>query len=211
MATATKVTLQWSGDEYTAAVRLQVKKAVDRSANLVRNTVMKEYLNTPGQYRSGLEGFNRINGKMSDAEKINARYNKGLAQLQGLKVTNIGKKNRALASHGSLTVKDKKTGNVNTFSRVYWYGEPLNRWTTASNPGQPPHKQTGNLQRSIQYQMALNGLSAKVGPVDQIKYARRLELGSKKVPARPYLKPAFDKSVPQIMIYIHDAVMGATK
>ena len=206
MATSS-VKLTWEGDQYTEAVRRQLKLAVDRSAERVRTTTMRDFLNTPGQYRSGLAKFNTVGGKMSNAERINKLYSKGMTQIEGLKLIGLGKNNRTVASGGTVTVKDKKTGAVNTFNRVYWYGEPINKWTTASNPGSPPHKQTGNLQRSIQYQMALNGLSAKIGPVDQLKYARRMELGGKKLPARPYLKPAFDKCLPQILQWIQSAIV----
>ncbi len=55
-----------------------------------------------------------------------------------------------------------------------------------SQPGQPPKKITGHLQRSITYEMAADKQSAKVGT--NLLYGAVLELGGSKVAPRPYLR-----------------------
>lgn len=82
-----------------------------------------------------------------------------------------------------------------------------------SAPGDPPHKQTGNLRVHVQAVFANDRLSAKVGPVDELKYARIHELGGKTTratfPARPYLEPSFQKCLPWIQQEIAKAMKKA--
>jgi hypothetical protein len=89
---------------------------------------------------------------------------------------------------------------------LYWYGEPLHRWVEASQPGSPPHKQTGRLQRSITIEVNAKKLSAKVGPAQMLVYARKLELGGDGVAPRPYLAPALDAMQAKIFKEIESAV-----
>lgn len=65
-----------------------------------------------------------------------------------------------------------------------------------SRPGEPPHKQTGRLQTSIASERS--GLEARVGT--NLQYGRWLELGTRDVEARPWLRPAFNALVPAINI-----------
>jgi hypothetical protein len=53
-----------------------------------------------------------------------------------------------------------------------------------SPPGQPPHKQTGHLRRSITWELVSDTV-ARVGT--NIKYGRWLELGTKRMSPRPWL------------------------
>ncbi len=62
--------------------------------------------------------------------------------------------------------------------------------TPASKPGEPPHKRTGDLGRSITHEVTKN--TARVG--SNKKYAKPLELGTHKMAARPYLRPAVNKN-----------------
>lgn len=55
-----------------------------------------------------------------------------------------------------------------------------------SQPGAPPKKQTGRLRASISYEVA--GRMARVGT--NVKYGRLLELGTRKMAARPWLRRA---------------------
>lgn len=96
---------------------------------------------------------------------------------------------------------------------IYWYGEPLNKWVQASPVGQPPHKQTGTLQKSIQRELNRSAsgdvVSGRVGPLDELVYARRHELGGPgKYPARPYLLPTFEKLRRTIEEKLKAAVYG---
>ena len=53
-----------------------------------------------------------------------------------------------------------------------------------SKAGQPPRKQTGHLRRSVTYNV--NGLVGRVGT--PIKYGRYLELGTRHMKPRPWLR-----------------------
>jgi len=82
-----------------------------------------------------------------------------------------------------------------------------------SAPGEPPHKQGGHLRSSIQVEPSKDRFSAKVGPVDNLIYARLQELGGKTkrgtFPPRPYLEPSFEKCLPLIEARIADALKKA--
>ena len=67
----------------------------------------------------------------------------------------------------------------------------------SSSEGEPPHRRSGNLQRSItiKFNKTPTSLEVKVG--SKAKYAMDLEMGTSKVPARPFLRPANDKFGPQ--------------
>jgi hypothetical protein len=89
---------------------------------------------------------------------------------------------------------------------LYWYGEPLHRWVEASQRGTPPHKQTGTLQRSITHEREPQKLRAKIGPSQNLVYARRLELGDLD---RPYLTPAFLSLEAKILKMLTETVKDA--
>jgi HK97 gp10 family phage protein len=63
-----------------------------------------------------------------------------------------------------------------------------------SKPGQPPHKQVGVLRGSVTYEVAYaaNGtLNARVGT--NILYGKFLELGTRKMKARPWLRRSLNE------------------
>lgn len=82
-----------------------------------------------------------------------------------------------------------------------------------SPAGEPPHKQTGELRRSIDFQLSNDKLSARVGPKDLLVYGRVHEFGTKaeggNLPARPFLRPAFEKCLPWIKQEISKAMQKA--
>jgi hypothetical protein len=57
-----------------------------------------------------------------------------------------------------------------------------------SRPGEPPHADTGLLKRSIFYTVHASYLNAIIGT--NLKYGVPLEIGSDRMAARPYLRPA---------------------
>lgn len=59
-----------------------------------------------------------------------------------------------------------------------------------SEPGQPPHVLTGRLRQSIQHRVDRDarGFVARVGT--NVEYSKFLELGTRKMAPRPYLRPA---------------------
>ena len=57
-----------------------------------------------------------------------------------------------------------------------------------SRPGEPPHRQTGHLRRSITHEVDATKLVSRAGT--NVDYGRWLELGTVHVAARPWLRRA---------------------
>ena len=59
----------------------------------------------------------------------------------------------------------------------------------ASAPGQPPAVDTGRLRASITHEMQTEGqrVTARVGT--NVEYAKELEFGTRRIAARPFLRP----------------------
>lgn len=77
-----------------------------------------------------------------------------------------------------------------------------------SKPGEVPFLQTGELRKWISVEGARTGMGeffAKVGPAPPTdKYGLALEMGTSKMKARPFLRPAFDNKKKEI-----DEIIGA--
>lgn len=65
-----------------------------------------------------------------------------------------------------------------------------------SAPGEPPHKQTGRLRMSVTHEIDEANATARVGT--NIKYGLYLELGTKKMAARPWLRRALADTAARI-------------
>ena len=65
----------------------------------------------------------------------------------------------------------------------------------ASRPGEPPNRDTGDLQANLKT-VKDGPLSAQV--VSEAEHAAPLEFGTSNMEARPYLRPARDKMEPEI-------------
>lgn len=75
----------------------------------------------------------------------------------------------------------------------------------ASAPGEPPHKRTGTLGRSID-QETFKDQGDFVGRVGtNLKYGLWLELGTRRMAKRPYLRPALDMNHDQIIAELREA------
>jgi hypothetical protein len=61
-----------------------------------------------------------------------------------------------------------------------------------SKPGEPPYKQTGHLRRSVSWEYDANKMIARVG--SPLAKARWLELGTRRMAARPWLRRALLES-----------------
>ena len=107
-----------------------------------------------------------------------------------------------------------KTGRV---YHTYFYTTPSGklakigkRWKPhqASAPGEPPAIDTGELVEHISIQVINNGREGQVGiPENAVskvsgkqigKIGRGLEYGTSKIKPRPWLRPAFENSMPKI-------------
>lgn len=113
-------------------------------------------------------------------------FDKGFLRLVNKEV------DRNLKKAGTFIVNELKRNVLN----VEGHGEP-------SPPGQPPHKQSGDLVKSIARQRV--GNEERVG--SNLPYARRLELGFRGAdilgrmynqPPRPYLRPTVIKNQKKI-------------
>lgn len=193
--------LDWKGEAYEARLHSELAKAIRTSAGKVRNKAI-QLLNKPGA--AAAKDLNKQDGK--DFKGLNATqmnaltFSSGLKKIQGLK-----------------TVKGRKStmrfgGTHKGASRIYWYGPPQNRWTTASAPGSPPHMQSGNLKKIV-VEPSRGGLHAKVGPIHGLKYARIQELGGKgmlNLAPRPYMRPAMESQQSEIMDRFNQAILKAS-
>ena len=68
-----------------------------------------------------------------------------------------------------------------------------------SSPGEPPGVDTGRLRASITYEIEqiLFSITGKIGT--NVKYARYLELGTKDMQPRPYLRAAIERNKAEII------------
>ena len=62
-----------------------------------------------------------------------------------------------------------------------------------SEPGQPPHKATGTLARSIVVQKTKTAFVITTRVISRVRYGLFLEIGTRTIAPRPYLRPAWDK------------------
>ena len=62
----------------------------------------------------------------------------------------------------------------------------------ASQPGEMPHREDGELRRSIAHEVDANKMIARVG-TNKV-YGRYLELGTNEMLARPFLRPTLAKN-----------------
>lgn len=85
---------------------------------------------------------------------------------------------------GTIKVQNESKRLVNQFS-----GPPIG---PPSKPGEPPHKRTGTLDRSIDMETFTRGRDfvGRVGT--NLNYGLWLEIGTSKMLARPYLRTALD-------------------
>ena len=92
------------------------------------------------------------------------------------------------------------------------------KWHAASAPGRPPARDTGVLASSVSYEVIRQGfnIQGRVGPdLGKIRMRRQptepdygsyLELGTSRMRARPWLKPALIRSQNKIMQYFKNTL-----
>lgn len=123
--------------------------------------------------------------------------------LSGPKTGRIYKKSAKI-----FTIKNAQGGS-------YRYSTGVRNNHQASAPGQAPANLSGNLRKSIGYdirggeqlEFGSRNMVPMGGKADQnvAAYARRLELGDSKMGARPYLRPAFAANQANITEHFIDA------
>lgn len=99
-------------------------------------------------------------------------------------VTNFAK--RLIGTEGAASVEDaaqNRDTRGQTIKRLRYGVNP-------SRPGEPPHKQTGRLQSSVTREV--DDQRARVGT--NVVYGRYLELGTRKMAPRPWLRRSLDEN-----------------
>lgn len=76
--------------------------------------------------------------------------------------------------------------------RVQNRAKELARTPPPSSPGQPPSVRTGRLRGSITWRVGVDALSPYVDVGSAVTYAAYVELGTSRMAARPYLRPALE-------------------
>lgn len=68
----------------------------------------------------------------------------------------------------------------------------------ASSPGSPPHRRTGDFQRSITYEVRKKSGQPAVRIYSTSPYGNFLNDGTSRMAARPWRKPAYNQTVQQV-------------
>lgn len=83
------------------------------------------------------------------------------------------------------------------------------RTVAVSKPGSPPNTDTGRLVQSLKFEFLAGGLIGRVG--SNLKYAKDLEFGTKKMAARPWLSTALENARTGIAKIFAKALKSAIK
>jgi len=200
--------LKWNGPIIISRMQREIKQAVAQGAMRVQRAAKDPLLNRSGKSQTARSGINK--GTLAE------RWNRGVGGMRGrgLNIINLGP--TQLAFGGIHRYQNRANPNhIYQMERIYWYGEPLHRWVQSSFPGTAPHKQTGHLQRSIVVERVNDGMRAKVGPAQGLRYGRMQELGGRTrfgtLPPRPYMAPALAMTQSAILQDFYRAVARATK
>lgn len=81
----------------------------------------------------------------------------------------------------------------------------------ASAPGEPPASRTGNLLNSFQIQVTETATMVTVSVGNTARYANFLEFGTRKMAARPFMRPAYANKKSEIIAAIYDEIQKAVK
>lgn len=71
-------------------------------------------------------------------------------------------------------------------------------YLTPSRPGEPPRKRTGAGQSGVQYELDEATHSARVGVLKNVVYMLYLELGTRRVAARPWLLATLKRNLAKL-------------
>jgi HK97 gp10 family phage protein len=104
---------------------------------------------------------------------------------------------KLVGREGALSEPDRQSNVANRGQTTKSKG--LTDGAVRSRPGEPPRKQTGELQRSIQREVNASDQKARVGTnLNDPPYPRWLEFGTRKMAARPWLRRSLDEMRGQI-------------
>jgi hypothetical protein len=103
------------------------------------------------------------------------------------------------------TAKSKAAGKRNAKGQFLKGSGKLAYGANPSKPGEPPHKQTGRLLGSVAFEVS-DDLEGRVGT--NLKYGRWLELGTRLMAARPWLRRALKECQAQILAVLKAPMRG---
>lgn len=132
--------------------------------------------------------------KITGARKYSQRLRRHASPAQVQRVS------RALFKSGQLIEV--------TAERLITAGAVSGKGHVASKPGEPPNKDTGVLDGNIET-LLHNPLTVYVA--SNAPYARALELGTSKMAARPYMRPAVAMKRDEVAQYIRQVIRNVNK
>lgn len=118
--------------------------------------------------------------------KIELQVNEFAAKLQAVQTRNLTE--AAIYLHGRI--RELISGRQPRRRVRGASGKTYYRGSDPSLPGAPPHQVSGQLLRSIAFEV--NGNVARIG--SNLAYSFWLEFGTKRMQARPFLRPALDQN-----------------
>ncbi len=113
---------------------------------------------------------------------------------------------RLLASRPAGRIRRKRARQTKAGPRGSQYTEFV-----PSRPGQPPALRTGFGRRNILMEFFPDQLLARVGPAQQADYMAYLELGTKHISPRPWLRTAVEQSMQAIRAMMESALRRAVQ
>lgn len=159
-----------------------------------------------------LSSYRRIKATLSDGEQFTPEEQaelrwKFVEDLMG-NTREIAKINRQVVARGVRAVNAMRNAELEVLKGQRsgrTYRKPHSKATyTASAPGEPPARRTGNLRMHWNGQVKSEGSTAGGGVQiiaeleSQEKYAGYLENGTKKMAARPFVDKIKEKATPEI-------------
>lgn len=97
--------------------------------------------------------------------------------------------------------RDKAKQVVSRAQPVRIYGKKAGRSRKGldpSKPGEPPKKLTGHLRMNIRKEFDPALVEGRVGVGTNVPYSKHLELGTRKMAARPWLRPTLVNNASEI-------------
>lgn len=145
-------------------------------------------------YADILNAMDKVNNKVAlDVRNEAVQSMRGPKSGRTYKLSAITRTGKAYADMGL-----KVGGYTSKGKAKYIVGYKIHRASAAGEAPAIPH---GTLRDSIQVEF-ISKMHRRVGT--NIKYGKHLELGTRKMAARPYLRPALDRAVSKVGGHIQD-------
>lgn len=126
---------------------------------------------------------------------ISARHSMATGIVDRLRAAQLRGLRRATVYLWTQLQQTLNVPNTGTTVRVRGGGRAT-RYLSPSAPGEPPRKRSGFLQRSVTYEIDVEGLTSRVGPSVNATYGVHLELGTARMQARPWLLSTAKRCMP---------------